>query len=59
VGDTQEDIARLGIALLDQALQRLWQWFVACLVALHDLVAGLADSEDVVVFVDYFQLTKN
>ena len=58
VSDTQKDIARLGIALLDQALQRLRQWFVARLVTLHNLVAGLADSDDVVVFVDYFQLTE-
>ena len=58
VSDTQKDIARLGIALLDQALQRFRQWFVARLITLHNLVAGLTDGDDVVVFVDYFQLTK-
>jgi hypothetical protein len=57
MGDAEENVARLRVTLFDKALQRIGQWFVTRLVSLHNLMAGLADGDDVVVFVDYFQLT--
>ncbi len=57
MGDAEENVAGLSVTLFDKALQRIGQWFVARLVGLHYLMAGLADGDDVVVFVDYFQLT--
>ena len=59
MGDTQKDIARLGVTLLDKALQRVGQRLVARLVGLHNLVAGLADGDDMVIFVDDLHLTNN
>jgi hypothetical protein len=57
MGDTEENVAGLRVTLFDKALQRVGQWFVARLIGLHNLMAGLADGDDMVVFVDYFQLT--
>lgn len=53
VRHAQKDIARLLVALLDEAFQGLGQWFVARLVGLHDFVARLRHDDEVVVFVDY------
>ena len=56
MGDAEENVAGLSVTLFDKALQRIGQWFVARLVGLHNLMAGLADGDDVVVFVDNLYL---
>ena len=57
--DAEENVAGLRITLLDKAFQCVGQWFVARLVGLNNLMASLADGDDVVVFVDDLHLTNN
>ena len=51
---SEEYLSRLLIFFLDVLLYELAQRGIACLVALHDIGRPLIDSDDVIVFVNYF-----
>lgn len=49
----QENLTGLMVFVLDIRLDGLAQRRVTRLIALHDLVAGLVDGYDMIVFVEY------
>ena len=51
MGDAEEHLAGLLVPLLDIGLDGLGERRIARLIALDDLVAGLVDGYDMVVFV--------
>jgi hypothetical protein len=51
MGDAEEHLAGLIVPLLDIGLDGLGERRIARLIALDDLVAGLVDGYDMVVFV--------
>ena len=59
VGDTDEDIAGLGIFLFEPRLEHFREGLVAGLVALHDFAAGFVHRNEVIVFVDNFHERKS
>lgn len=54
---TKEHFARFGIAFLDVCFHQVGEWRVAGLVALNNLARLLRDDDDMVVFVENFQLS--
>ena len=58
VDHPEENVARLGVGLFEPLLDGFDKRLVAGLVALDDFAGRLVDDDDVVVFVDYFHLTK-
>ena len=50
--NADEHVARLGVFLSDPLPQLIRQRGIARLIALHDLVARLADGDQVIVFVN-------
>ena len=53
VSHTEEHVARLLISLLDESFQSLAERFITRLIALHNLMASLADHNEMIVFVYY------
>ena len=51
--NTEKDIPRFVILLLDVLLHLFREGLIACLISLDDLASLFENDDDVIVFVDY------